>query len=82
MCDCILGACCWTGTAARRLPEGPQPGQGNRRAEEGDGRPADLERVIAGRHAGAGPGLTFDGIKVRDLFVLGDIHGPTARLKG
>ena len=28
------------------------------------------------------PIFTFDGAKVRDLFVLGDIHGLIARLKG
>ncbi|MEX2034389.1 MAG: ester cyclase [Xanthobacteraceae bacterium] len=38
----------------------------------------------SGRHvwwAGM-PIFTFDGAKVRDLFVLGDIHGLIARLKG
>ncbi len=35
---------------------------------------------MAGRRVSAGPGLTFGGIKVRDLFVLGDIHGLIARL--
>jgi predicted ester cyclase len=28
------------------------------------------------------PIFTFDGEKVRDLFVLGDVHGLIARLKG
>jgi hypothetical protein len=28
------------------------------------------------------PLFTFDGAKVRDLFVLGDVHGLIRRLKG